>query len=74
MYLRSISSEHGRRVLLTGENCDLVGSSDHEGDTYRLDWNEFFSLGRSHVLKPRAMGQWVVTGFVFTVWVVNSMS
>jgi hypothetical protein len=55
-YLRSISFEHGRRVLLTGESYDLVGSSDHEGDTYRLDWNEFFSLGSSHVLKLRAMG------------------
>ncbi len=54
-YRRSISLEDGRRFKLTVESYDLVGNSDHAGETYRADWSEYLSLGAGQVLKFRMM-------------------
>ncbi len=56
IYLRAISPADGRIIALTGESYDVIGHSDHQGQTWRLDWNEYVSLGRSHVLRLRLLG------------------
>ncbi len=56
IYLRAISPADGRIIDLTGESYDVIGNSDHQGQTWRLDWNEYVSLGRSHVLRLRLLG------------------
>ncbi len=54
-YRRSISLVDGRQFKLTFESYDLVGQSDHAGETYRADWSEYLSLGAGQVLKMRMM-------------------
>jgi hypothetical protein len=52
-YRRSISLENGREFTLTVESYDLVGQSDHVGESYRVDWSEYLSLGSGQVMKLR---------------------
>ncbi|MCF6280944.1 MAG: hypothetical protein L3J28_01850 [Candidatus Polarisedimenticolaceae bacterium] len=54
-YRRSISLSDGRHFSLTLESYDLAGQSDHSGETYRIDWDEFLRLGGGQVLKLKAM-------------------
>lgn len=54
-YHYNISPASGRRVQLVAESNEII-SSDFEGEVFSLDWQEFFHLGRSHVLALRLIG------------------
>ncbi len=57
LYVRSISRSNGRSVSLLGETSDVI-ASDYSGDVFTLDWREFLSLGREHVLALRFVHGW----------------
>jgi hypothetical protein len=56
-YLRGVSRTDGRRILLVAESNEVLGS-DYNGNVYTLDWQEYLSLGRQHVLGLRAVQGW----------------
>lgn len=52
-YLYSISPEDGRRIKLTAEKYDALGGGLFRGDSYALDWNEYFTTWNNQVLALR---------------------
>ncbi|HEX9628187.1 MAG TPA: hypothetical protein VGA00_14695 [Acidiferrobacterales bacterium] len=57
-YPLSISREYGRSLRLVYETSDALGGSDYSGEVYTVDWREYLSLWRGHVLAARAVGGW----------------
>lgn len=55
LYQRSISPTDGRRVQLTSESYELIGTNFHSGSTHQIDWKEYVDLGASHVLYLRLL-------------------
>ncbi len=55
LYQHSISTTDGRRVQLTSESYDLIGTNLHSGQTNQLDWKEYVDLGAGHVLYLRLL-------------------
>jgi hypothetical protein len=52
----SISEQDGRHVRLIAERS--IGDSNFDGNVYVLDWREFVTLRRSHVLAARYVIGW----------------
>lgn len=56
-YIRSISQSDGRNIRLLAETSQAF-DSDFSGEVYTLDWREYFSLGKQHVLALRLVQGW----------------
>ena len=56
-YARSISPSNGRQFRAVIEDNNILDSY-HSGQTYTLDWREFFDLPGQHVFKARAVLGW----------------
>ena len=57
-YRQSVSLVDGRQLRLSLETYDLLGQSDHSGETILFDWKEYLRMNEGQVLKLRMIVAW----------------